>query len=685
MREIFTVTLLCCCLIAGAQNKVLIDSLRTKIESASPEEKFKLLGDIGFEYRYSFPDSTLFYCEQAYTLGKEINVKKGLSRPLSFIGLALGNQGEFQKALNYHNRAIEVAEQQYDSVQLAFGYNNLGRLYFDQGELVNAYENFIRSKALFEALGDPSGLAYVYRSFANLYASQKDFERALENSLKAYQLRKKIGDPRTLGSALLELGSVYKAINKTDDALRCFHAADSVVKGINNPVTSAEIRLGIAEILFETGDRQASYEAAQQVLQVITDKTNQPLYLRAALLSTRYYIETNALQKALALLEKISDIAESSGILSFQRDAAQLFAEIYSRQDNTLLARRYQLLYEKLDKALQSTDLNRQVERLEFQLQIEKKERENEMLRAKNAEDSALIVRQRFENLILLVVVASVATVAIIAWVTSRKRRLLNRTLALQNSHITNQQEEIRQQNESLSRNNITLQELNHEKDILMSIVAHDLKSPLHRIHGLVHLMELEGALTPSQKEYIAIIKSTTRSGLDLITDLLDVSVLEGVRDLPKKSAVDVSKLLQEKIKSFYQVASVKTIDLQLDNQVSGNVMTDENYVSRILENLISNAIKFSHPGTAVNVSALKQDGQLVLKVKDNGPGFSEGDKKLLFQKFKKLSAKPTGGESSNGLGLAIVKTLVDRLGGDIELNSHAGAGSEFVITLPAE
>jgi len=112
-------------------------------------------------------------------------------------------------------------------------------------------------------------------------------------------------------------------------------------------------------------------------------------------------------------------------------------------------------------------------------------------------------------------------------------------------------------------------------------------------------------------------------------------------------------------------------------------VLTDENYLHRIVDNLLSNAIKFSTTGSTVEVTAATANHSLVIRVKDTGPGFLEEDKPFLFQKFKKLSARPTGGESSNGLGLAIVKTLVDRLKGDISLETSRGQGSEFVITLP--
>ena len=110
----------------------------------------------------------------------------------------------------------------------------------------------------------------------------------------------------------------------------------------------------------------------------------------------------------------------------------------------------------------------------------------------------------------------------------------------------------------------------------------------------------------------------------------------------------------------------------------------DADYLGRIVDNLLTNAIKFSNRNSTVDVAAGKSNDQIWISIKDKGQGFSDKDKRDLFQKFKKLSSQPTAGESSNGLGLAIVKTLVDRMKGTIELISEKGKGSEFMIRVPA-
>jgi two-component system sensor histidine kinase/response regulator len=119
---------------------------------------------------------------------------------------------------------------------------------------------------------------------------------------------------------------------------------------------------------------------------------------------------------------------------------------------------------------------------------------------------------------------------------------------------------------------------------------------------------------------------------------------------------------------------------------VRGNV--DPSAVEQVLDNLLSNATKFSNRGGTVEISVRRDDGArppaVVLSVRDDGPGFSEEDREHLFERFVRLSARPTGGEPSTGLGLSIAKRLVELMGGEIALVSSPGQGAEFVVTLPA-
>jgi len=194
--------------------------------------------------------------------------------------------------------------------------------------------------------------------------------------------------------------------------------------------------------------------------------------------------------------------------------------------------------------------------------------------------------------------------------------------------------------------------------------------------------MEMEGGLTANQPMYLRMTRDATQAGLDLIKDLLDVHMLEE-NVIPTYTTFDLSQFLLDKAEDFKPVAESKGIHLNITQVENETVYLDADYLSRILDNLISNAVKFSKKGSSVELSAGKTAHHVWISVKDFGPGFSEKDQAQLFQKFKRLSAQPTAGETSNGLGLAIVKTLVDRLGGEIVLDTAERKGSRFTIRFP--
>lgn len=666
---------------SSGQNLTLIDSLNKELKNAKGSNQFILLTAIGFEYRYSFPDSTIFYCTQSYELGKRLSLQKELSRPLSFIGLAYANKGDYKRSLDFHYQSIQVAEEQSDSVQLAYGYNNLGRMFFDEGDVVRAYDNFIRAKDIFEDMDEGSGLAYVYRSLSNVYKSQGDYQKALEMSKKAFDLRLMIGEPRTTVSALMELGLVYQELNEIDNAILYMKKADSLAAISHDRVTRADVKMGVSEILFTDHKFDEAFQAANEVLMVVTEQTNQKLFLRANMVRGKYFFQNKRFAEAIQVLKEILSNAQTSGNMVFQRDASFVLSEIYRLNNNSVVYNEYWNRYKMLNEKLQNDDLSRQIDRLQFQLEMEKKEKENDRLKAAEAQNIALIAQQRFQNISLVILAGFITLLAIFFWRTGRKRRHINNKLALRNQQIVTQQREISIQNENLSHRNEELQDINNEKDTLMSIVAHDLKSPVNRIFGLARLMEMEGGLPPQQQEYLKLIRNSTRAGLDLITDLLDVNSIEEGKI--KFETFDLKSFLAELMKSFAIAADPKFIQIKLQNQIQSSVTTDQDYFSRILDNLISNAIKFSPSGAEIIVSLFMTQDFICLSVKDQGLGFSDSDKKFLFQKFKKLSARPTGGESSNGLGLAIVKTLVGRLNGTVELISAVGKGSEFIVKIP--
>lgn len=665
-----------------SQNLQLIDSLKIQLRDAEEQRRFHLLNDLAWEYRWAYPDSTIHYATLASSLGSVLNLSKSLAEPINFIGVAHNYKGNRLMAFEHYDKALNISIAQKDSLQIAHSNNNLGRLFFEQGLLARSYTYFVKALSIFEAINDPTGLAYTYQSLANLYKTQRDYIKAEHNYLRANKIRLDLRNTRDIMSAYLQTARLYEETKEKEKALRYFQKADSAGMVINDEINLAEIKTFIAEHYLNEDSLEKAESMCLEGLKVIQAKNIVRMLPHAYLTLGEIKLKKHDLAAAREYFTNALSIASATNDLAPKmRSYYQLWKLSEQSQDKNgelVNMNRYLVLRD----SVKDLDLARQVERLQFEIEIERKERENELLKVNQAKTAITVERQRLQNIILIVIVGFVSIISFIQWRNSKKRREINDTLAQQNRFIQNQRREIVEQNEKLSRHNAQLSDLNHEKDTLMSIVAHDLKSPLNTIKGVADLMEIEGGLTDDQKRYVSMTKEATQAGLYLIKDLLDVHMLEE-NVLPNYSTFDVSDFLLKKVNAFQPSAEAKNIHLCITRIESEEVYLDADYLSRIVDNLITNAIKFSNRNSTVEVAAGRSGNTIWLSIKDQGQGFSEKDKTDLFQKFKKLSSKPTGGETSNGLGLAIVKTLVDRLKGTIELRSEKGKGSEFIIHLP--
>ncbi|MEJ1240646.1 ATP-binding protein [Chryseolinea sp. T2] len=677
-----TILFLGLCFVAHSQNIQLIHELRKKAAESTGAEKYHALNKLAWEYRSAYPDSTILYSKQAYALAKSLGFTKDLAESPNFIGVAYNYKGDRIKAYESYEEAMSVATQHHDSVQIAYSNNNLGRLFFEQGILSRAYEYFINAQKIFEDIGDASGQAYTYQSLARLYHSQNDNRKAENNFLKANNIRMQLGITPDITSAFVQTGRFYQDINEHEKALRYLLLADSTAGSINDEINLAEIKMYIARSYMLDGNNENAKAIGAEGLSVITHKNNVRLQPSALMTMGEIEFSSNNVADAKRYFDQALAIATRTKELNSRMEAYYNLWKVNERQKKSQLALENMNHYLTLLDSSKDLDLARQVERFQFEIEIERKERENERLVNLQQGQDAIIKQQRLQNIILIIVIAFISILGFIQWRNLKKRNEINQKLEHQNQFIQNQRQEIIDQNEKLSRHNHQLSDLNHEKDTLMGIVAHDLKSPLNRIKGLADIMEMEKGLNPPQTTYVQMIKDATRSGLDLITDLLDVHMIEENVE-PNYSQIDISAFILDKVNSYSPAAESKNIHLNIQRIENEVIHSDVDYLHRILDNLLSNAIKFSHRNASVDISAWKTDNMITIAVKDQGPGFSEKDKSYLFQKFKKLSARPTAGESSNGLGLAIVKTLVDRLKGSISLVSEQGKGSQFIVNLP--
>lgn len=233
-----------------------------------------------------------------------------------------------------------------------------------------------------------------------------------------------------------------------------------------------------------------------------------------------------------------------------------------------------------------------------------------------------------------------------------------------------------------ISLQNARLIKLNEEKNQLIGIAAHDLKSPLKRIEGLISLINMSSDnLTEEQKGLIKKISLVSKEQNELILEILDLNKIESQSTSIELKKGNVIKVLEEVIESYYLIADNKNIQM-VTRYDSHDIYAkiEKYYLRQVFENILSNAIKFSPPDTIVEIAAQKTGKKVVISIKDQGPGITAEDMKKLFGKFQKLSAQPTGGEISTGLGLAITKKYVEAMNGSIRCESEYGHGAKFIV-----
>lgn len=238
----------------------------------------------------------------------------------------------------------------------------------------------------------------------------------------------------------------------------------------------------------------------------------------------------------------------------------------------------------------------------------------------------------------------------------------------------------------SVSEVNVRLKKLDAEKNEFLGVAAHDLKNPLGIVMGFAELISTgRNRSSDRDREDARYIIEAADRMISLITQLLDVNAIEQGRFPLEIVICDLGVISRQVAESYANAAAKKQISLYAAGpMMPAQVLADRNAAYRILDNLLSNAIKYSPPGRDVFVRMRNLPGGVVWEVQDQGAGLTEADQARLFQKFTKLSARPTGGESSTGLGLSIVKMLAEAMHGTVECRSKAGEGATFALRLPA-
>ncbi len=266
---------------------------------------------------------------------------------------------------------------------------------------------------------------------------------------------------------------------------------------------------------------------------------------------------------------------------------------------------------------------------------------------------------------LLIAIIVLVLLITGVIYMRYRMKLFANQTLASQQAIIESK--------------NIQLTSLNEEKSHLIKVLAHDLRSPIGRIVGFTKLLMEDGQ--KDKREMLEIILKDGEKMDTLITKILDVEAIESKERNLQIEDVNAMDIINDVVSAYQEKAKDKCITIQTRfAEVPVILKADKVYLGQVIENLVSNAIKFSEANTTVSIEI---DEKKLIHIIDEGPGFAESEQKMVFKKYQKLSARPTQGEPSTGLGLSNVHMFVKLMNGIITFDSEVGRGTSFHIELP--
>jgi signal transduction histidine kinase len=237
-------------------------------------------------------------------------------------------------------------------------------------------------------------------------------------------------------------------------------------------------------------------------------------------------------------------------------------------------------------------------------------------------------------------------------------------------------------------KKSVELEKLSEQKDHFLSMAAHELRHPLGIIQMLSDFLleETAAKLTPENVEYIKLIKSNSASMQKLVDDFLDIAIIQRGKLHLKKEPIDLVEIFQKNIALHRLVAKKKRIDLELtrDGKIP-QLMADPNKIEQVLNNLISNALKYSPSESQVQVHLRHSGNHIIFEVRDQGYGIPDSFLPKLFEAFEKSESLPDTNPPGAGLGLAIAKKIVEAHEGKIQVKSEFKKGSAFRVFLPVK
>jgi len=590
-------------------------------------------------------------------------------------------QEDTLEIIKLYDKALDFDDSKVDSLVLYINLIESGskKLGYDKGEILSTRLKGI--KAEFSGDFNTAITCYLHCLDLSRHAGLSKYESSalsdlayihmqLKNPAKAkefYQqstvLSKKNGEPISIISNLTNLGGICNQLGQSDSALYYLNQAWVIANGLgaNTDLTFLRNNTGNAWFRKKEWAKSLQYFRMNEQENILKNDKGQLWY--DVLNMGDVYIEMAQYDSAKIYLEHAMRLAMELNSKRKEADVFSLYSKYYSRIGKYESAYNALQQWNTYDTSLVNEETRQNILELEQRFHAREREQENKLLVTQFEAE-----KFRAHILFILALVIGLIALATIYFLFLIRKK---------NSKLEEKNTLIQQQNTKLA-------DLNAEKNSLISIVSHDLGTPFASIRMWSQLLQSDPAsLNPEQQKAVDRINSSLDKGESMIRNILNIEKEEINTRSINLEEIDLQQLLKGVIEDHEVKAAKKDIEIHFTYpDINRLVITDSQLIRRVMDNLLSNAIKFSQPGKNIFVEVKEQVQNVLVSVRDEGPGIEADEMKALFSKYGKTSVLPTAGEASTGLGLSIVKRIMQELNGDVSCQSTLGVGSVFTITL---
>jgi signal transduction histidine kinase len=602
------------------------------------------LNQLSYHLRRNSPKLSLKYAIDAYELSKGTNYSKGFAAAIHNRGTAKAVLGQYDQSLKDLLDAAKIREEINDISGLTSSYNNLGYVFSEMQNDRKALDYYTKSLECHRKSDNAKEIGIVLNNIGWVQLRSKKLDLALEYFYMALKANEQENDERGVGASLSNLGTVYRQMGQYQKGLEYHLKA-----------------LGIAE------KHSDKFGLCNTLFYISED-----------------YFKLKRIEESTVYALKSFILAKDIGMLSDEKKAAALLAQIYESRKKYEESNKYLKLVSSLNDSLFSIEKAETIGKIQSIYEIENRAKENELLRKEQATSNYKIQMQW--NLLYISFAFLFLTILLSFFLFSSRKKIAKSIKLLQelNNEINYQKEIIQIKAEALNEKNNELIEINSIKDKLISVIAHDLKSPLHSIAGYAEVLlnRADASIDSEMLSYFRIIHDNAIRGNLLLENLLQWSMFQThtLQFLPVKQKL--AKLITDELYFVQPIAEEKNISIIYNFDSGIEVLADSNMLRTIIRNLISNAIKFSNKGGTVSIEAENTSEETIISVSDNGIGIAPEIKAKLFSGEAGISTAGTLGEKGTGLGLMLCKDFVEKHQGRIAVDSHPHF-TRFEVNLP--